>query len=124
MFKNKTEFKKSRKHQIRKRIRKKISGTKERPRVVVMRSNRYLYLQAVDDVNGVVIASASTLEKEFREKNKNCKNIEASKKLGEIAAGRFKKKKINQIVFDRGIFPYHGRVKILAESMRKSGLDF
>jgi large subunit ribosomal protein L18 len=72
----------------------------------------------------VVLASASTLEKEFREKNKNLKNIEASKILGEIAAERFKKMKIKHIVFDRGTYPYHGRVKTLAESMRKAGLNF
>lgn len=124
MYKSKTEFKKSRKQQIRKRIRKKISGTKERPRVIVTRSNRYIYVQAIDDINGVVMASASTLEKEYRIKNKNLKNMEASKKLGEIAAERFKKKKIKDIVFDRGNHPYHGRIRTLAESMRKAGLNF
>lgn len=124
MYKRKTEIKKSRKQQIRKRIRKKISGTEERPRVIVMRSNRYIYVQAVDDLNGVILASASTLEKEFRTKYKNFKNNEASKKLGEIAADRFKKNKIKDIIFDRGTYPYHGRIKTLAESMRKAGLNF
>ncbi len=124
MYKRKTEIKKSRKQQIRKRIRKKISGTEERPRVVVKRSNRYIYVQAVDDLNGVILASASTLEKEFRTKNKNFKNNEASKKLGEIAAERFKKNKIKDIIFDRGAYPYHGRIKTLADSMRKAGLNF
>lgn len=124
MYKRKTEIKKSRKQQIRKRIRKKLSGTEERPRVIVKRSNRYLYVQAVDDLNGVILASASTLEKEFRTKYKNFKNDEASKKLGEIAADRFKKNKIKDIIFDRGTYPYHGRIKTLAESMRKAGLNF
>lgn len=124
MYKRKTEIKKSRKQQIRKRIRKKLSGTEERPRVIVKRSNRYIYVQAVDDLNGVILASASTLEKEFRTKYKNFKNNEASKKLGEIAADRFKNNKIKDIIFDRGTYPYHGRIKTLAESMRKAGLNF
>ena len=124
MYKKKTQLKKERKKNIRKRIRQKLNGTSERPRVVVTRSNRYLYVQAVDDNSGKVLASASTLEKDFREKNQNYKNIEASKKLGEIAAERFKKEKIKNIVFDRGACPYHGRIKTLAESMRKSGLNF
>jgi large subunit ribosomal protein L18 len=124
VYKRKTEIKKSRKQQIRKRIRKKLSGTEERPRVIVKRSNRYIYVQAVDDLNGVILASASTLEKEFRTKYKNFKNNEASKKLGEIAADRFKNNKIKDIIFDRGTYPYHGRIKTLAESMRKAGLNF
>jgi large subunit ribosomal protein L18 len=109
---------------IRKRIRKKISGTPERPRVLVTRSNRYLYVQAIDDQNGRVLSTSSTLEKAFRDKHKNYKNQEASKLLGEIVAERLKKKKIKSVVFDRGIYPYHGRVKILADAMRKGGLVF
>jgi len=124
VFKNKVLLKHKAKSKIRKRIRKKISGTAERPRVLVVRSNRYLYVQAIDDINGVVLSSASTLEKEFKEKNKNFKNMDASKALGELISKRLKKKKIESIVFDRGIFPYHGRIKNLADAMRKGGLTF
>lgn len=124
MYKNNVEIKKTAKQRIRKRIRKKISGTLEKPRVMVTRSNRYIYVQAIDDDAGKVLASASTLEKEFKEKNKNTKNTKASQLLGEIVAKRLKKAKIEQIVFDRGIYPYHGRIKNLAEAMRKGGLVF
>jgi large subunit ribosomal protein L18 len=124
VFKNKVDIKQRAKSRIRKRIRKKISGTSERPRVLVFRSNRYMYVQAIDDLNGVVLSSASTLEKEFKEKNKSFKNLEASKALGELFSKRLKKQKIDTIVFDRGVFPYHGRIKNLAEAMRKGGLTF
>ena len=124
MHKSKVEVKRVAKQRIRKRIRKKISGTEDCPRVLIYKSNRYLYLQAVDDVNGAVLASACTLEKEFKEKKKNTKNLEASKLLGDMIAKRLKKKKIEAIVFDRGVYPYHGRVKMLAEAMREGGLKF
>ncbi len=124
MYKDKVELKKRSKDRIRKRIRKKIKGTSLRPRVYVFKSNRYLYTQAIDDEQGKVIVSASTLEKEFRNQQENYKNTEASKVLGEILAKRLQKKKISKIVFDRGAYPYHGRVKALAEAMRKGGLSF
>lgn len=123
MYKNKAYKKKIAKQRIRKRVRKKIQGTSDKPRLHVSRSNKYIYVQAVDDFNGTVLASASTLEKDFREKNEN-KNIKASKTLGKIVAERLKKKKIKEIVFDRGHYPYQGRIKALAESMRQSGIKF
>jgi len=124
MYKDKVQLKLRAKNQIRKRIRKKIKGTPERPRVFIFKSNRYMYIQVIDDDNGAILESASTLEKSFREKNKNTKNLEASKALGGILAKKLKKKKIGRIVFDRGIYPYHGRIKSLAEAMRKEGLTF
>lgn len=124
MLKNKVDLKKVAKQRIRKRIRKKIGGTEDRPRVYIYKSNRYIYLQAVNDVDGAVLASACTLEKEFKDKKKNTKNLEASKLLGDMIAKRLKKKKIKTVVFDRGIYPYHGRVKMLAEAMREGGLKF
>ena len=124
MHKNKVDLKKVAAQRIRKRIRKKINGTENRPRVHIHKSNQYIYLQAVDDIKGEVIASASTLEKEFKNKKKNTKNLEASKLLGELIAKRLGQKKIKTIVFDRGIYPYHGRVKILADAMREGGLKF
>jgi len=124
VYKTNVALKKKAKDRIRKRIRKKISGSQDRPRVHMTRSNRYLYLQAIDDGSGRILAAASTLEKDFQTKNKNTKNTDASQKLGEIFAQRLKKKKVESIVFDRGVSLYHGRVKTLAEAMRKGGLNF
>jgi large subunit ribosomal protein L18 len=124
VLKSKTEIKKIRKQRIRKRIRKKLQGTPERPRVLVVKSNRYIYAQVIDDISGRVITSASTLEKDFREKAKNFKNKEACALLGAVLAKRLKEKNITRIVLDRGIYPYHGRVKALAEALRAEGLAF
>jgi len=124
VLKSKSEIKKLRKQRIRKRIRKKLRGTPDRPRVLVVKSNRYIYAQVIDDLSGRVITSASTLEKEFREKAKNFKNKEACALLGAVLARRLKEKNINSIVLDRGLYPYHGRVKVLAEALRAEGLAF
>jgi large subunit ribosomal protein L18 len=109
---------------IRQRIRKTVRGTADRPRVHVFKSNRYIYTQAVNDETGTILAAASTLEKDFRTGVKNTKNMSSCEKLGEIMAQRLREKKIEKIVFDRGISPYHGRIKALAEAMRKGGLTF
>lgn len=124
MYKDKVIQKKNAKERIRKRIRKKIRGTSDKPRVHVFKSNRYVYVQVINDEVGQILTSASTLEKEFKEKNKNTKNVEACQVLGEMLAKRLKAEKIKLVVFDRGIFPYHGRIKALAEAMRKEGLTF
>jgi large subunit ribosomal protein L18 len=124
VYNKKTLLKTEARTRIRKRIRKKINGTADRPRVYIYKSNRYIYSQAIDDDSGSVLAAASSVEKEFREKKKKSKNIDASVAVGEMIAKRLKKKKIKQVVFDRGIYPYHGRVKALAEAIRKEGLIF
>jgi large subunit ribosomal protein L18 len=124
VLKDKITIKKETKIRIRRRIRKVIRGTSERPRIYVFKSNRYIYTQAVNDDNGRVLASACTLEKTFRDNNKNYKNIASCEKLGEILALRLKEKNIKKVVFDRGVYPYHGRIKALAEAMRKGGLVF
>lgn len=124
MLKDKALIKKERKQRIRKRIRKKIKGTLERPRVFVFKSNRYIYVQAINDLDGTVIASASSLEKDFRDSGKSTKNKETCQLLGERLAQRLKEKNITKIVFDRGIYPYHGRIKVLAETLRQNGLSF
>jgi len=124
VHKDNVTLKKRAKSRIRKRVRKKISGTPERPRAFVYKSNRHLYVQVIDDVNGRVLATASTLEKEYKENNKSTKNMEASKKLGELVASKLKNVKIKAVVFDRGIYPYHGRVKTLADAIRKGGITF
>lgn len=124
MHKGKPEIKSKVKARIRQRIRKKIRGTSERPRVFVFKSNCYVYAQVINDEQGAVIAAASTQEKTFKEKNKNTKNKGACEALGRMLAGRLKEKKVDRIVFDRGIYPYHGRIKMLADAMRKEGLVF
>ncbi|HRD02233.1 MAG TPA: 50S ribosomal protein L18 [Candidatus Saccharicenans sp.] len=124
MLKSKSEVKKIRKERIRKRVRKQIKGVPSRPRLIVIRSNRYIYVQVVDDLSGRILTSASTLEKEFREKARNTKNKEASQLLGSVLAKRLKEKSLETIVFDRGIYPYHGRIKALAEALRAEGISF
>jgi len=124
VHKNKSKLKKKINARVRKRIRAKVFGTAERPRVFVFKSNRYIYVQAINDESGTVLATACTLEKAFKEKNKNFKNNEASENLGKLLALRLKEKKIEKIVFDRGTYPYHGRVKTLADALRKGGLVF
>ena len=103
------------------RVRAKISGTPERPRLNVFRSNANIYAQIIDDVNGVTLASASTLEKDFEGA---AGNAEAAKKVGLKIAERAKDKGITEVVFDRGGYIYHGRVAALAEGAREGGLEF
>jgi len=124
VHKDKVLLKKKAKERIRKRIRKKIRGTSERPRIYVFKSNRYIYTQVINDDDGQVMISASTSGKEFKEKSKNYKNVKASQALGAILAKKLKQKKIKKIVFDRGIYPYHGRIKALADAIRKEGIIF
>ena len=104
------------------RIRENISGTSERPRWCVFRSNANIEAQIIDDVKGVTLVSASSLEKELNLKNGG--NIEAAKVIGTEIAKRAKKAKIKAVVFDRGGYLYHGRVKALAEAAREGGLEF
>ena len=103
------------------RVRGKISGTPERPRLNVFRSNANIYAQIIDDVNGVTLVSANTLEKDFEGAAGNC---EAAKKVGAVLAERAKAKGIEVVVFDRGGYIYHGRVAALAEGAREAGLKF
>ena len=103
------------------RVRGKISGTAERPRLNVFRSNANIYAQIIDDVNGVTLVSANTLEKGFEGATGNA---EAAKKVGTVLAERAKAKGIEEVVFDRGGYVYHGRVAALAEGAREGGLDF
>ena len=104
-----------------KRVRSKISGTPERPRLNVFRSGTNIYAQIIDDVAGATLVSASSLEKGFEGKGGN---IEAAKKVGQMVAERAKAKGIENVVFDRGEYLYHGRVQALAEGAREGGLVF
>ena len=117
---NKTDrkFERTRRHV---RVRTKISGTPERPRLCVYRSNSNIYVQVIDDVNGKTLAQASTLDKEVKTKYAN---KQAAKEVGTLIAKRALDKKIETVVFDRGGYIYHGIVKELAEAAREGGLKF
>ena len=104
------------------RIRKKISGTSERPRLVVYRSNKHFFLQAIDDLAGKTVVSASTLEKGLKEKLKG-NNITVAGQVAVVLSERAKEKGINAMVFDRNGYAYHGRIKKIAESMRENGIQ-
>ena len=112
------KFERTRRHI---RVRRKISGTAERPRLCVYRSNTNIYAQVIDDVAGKTLVSASTLEKEVKTKKAN---KEAAKEIGSLIAKRAKEAKISNVVFDRGGYIYHGVVKELAEAAREGGLEF
>lgn len=103
------------------RVRRKISGTAECPRLCVYRSNSNIFAQIIDDVKGVTLVSASTLDKEVKTKHSN---IEAAKEVGTLIAKRAIEKNIKEVVYDRGGYIYHGVVKELAESARQAGLKF
>ena len=103
------------------RIRNKISGTPERPRLNVFRSGKHIYAQIIDDINGVTLVSASTMDKDF---DGYGGNKEAAKNIGKTIAERAAQKNITEVVFDRGGYVYHGRVLELAEGAREGGLKF
>ena len=103
------------------RVRKKISGTSSRPRLNVFRSSKHIYAQIIDDVAGVTLVSASSMEKDFSGYGGN---KEAAKKVGQLIGKRAMEKGISEVVFDRGGYLYHGRVAELADGARESGLTF
>ncbi|MEA1965445.1 MAG: 50S ribosomal protein L18 [Candidatus Aerophobetes bacterium] len=104
----------------RKRIRRKIFGTEDKPRLSVYKSNRYLYAQLINDERGETLASVSSVKEE-----RFCaKDLKIAEKLGKELAKKAKDKGINQLVFDRSGYPYYGRIKALAENLRKEGLKF
>lgn len=106
------------------RVRKNIFGTPEKPRLCVFRSNKNISCQIVDDVNGVTLAAASSLDKELKADVAYGGNKEAAKKVGEAIAKRAAEKGISEVAFDRGGYIYHGRVKELADGAREGGLKF
>ena len=104
------------------RVRAKVSGTNETPRLNVFRSNSNIFAQIIDDEKRITLVSASSIDKEL--KLENGSNVEAAKKVGELLAKRAKKAKITKVTFDRGGYLYHGRVKALADAARENGLEF
>ena len=115
---------------IKNRIRKKIAGTPERPRLAVFRSQTHIYAQVIDDEAGKTLCSASSLDKDFQGKASKGKaakrgaNLDAAKAIGSLIASRAKDKGVETVVFDRGGFHYHGRIKALADAAREGGLKF
>ncbi len=106
------------------RMRNRFSGTAQRPRLAVFRSNNHMYAQIIDDTVGNTLAAASTVEKEVRAELKYTDNVEAAAYLGKVIAKRALDKGITEVVFDRGGFLYHGKIKALAEAAREAGLVF
>lgn len=106
----------------KRRIRAKVEGTSERPRMAVFRSNRHLYVQLVDDLKGHTLVSASTLEAELKDKASG--NVEGAKTIGDLVAKRALAKNISEVVFDRSGYIYHGKLKAVADAAREGGLKF
>ncbi|MFP3156436.1 50S ribosomal protein L18 [Lachnospiraceae bacterium ZAX-1] len=107
-----------------KRIRNRFSGTPQRPRLAVFRSNNHMYAQIIDDTVGNTLVSACTLQKEVNEGLEKTNNVEAATRLGDVIAKRALEKGITTVVYDRGGFIYQGKVKALADAARSAGLDF
>ncbi|GGG07164.1 50S ribosomal protein L18 [Paenibacillus abyssi] len=105
------------------RVRKKITGTTQRPRLSVFRSSKHIYVQLIDDVQGVTLAAASTQDKALTDIG-NGGNVEAARKVGTLIAERAKAKGVSKVVFDRGGYLYHGRIQALADAAREAGLEF
>jgi large subunit ribosomal protein L18 len=106
------------------RIRKNLSGTNSRPRLSVFRSARHIYAQIIDDLQGVTLVAAGSLSPEIKDKLGGLKKIDAAREVGKLLADKAKSKGIEQVVFDRNGFLYHGRIKSLADSCREHGLVF
>ena len=106
------------------RMRNHLAGTAQRPRLAVFRSNNHMYAQIIDDTVGNTLVSASTLDKEVKADLEKTNNVEAAAKLGTVIAKKALDKGISTVVFDRGGYLYHGRVKALAEAARENGLEF
>ena len=106
------------------KVRNRLSGTAERPRLAVFRSNNHMYAQIIDDTVGNTLVSASTLQKDVKAELEKTNNVEAAAKLGEVIAKKALDKGITTVIFDRGGFIYQGKIKALADAAREAGLDF
>lgn len=122
-----SNFSKQRRHRRKRaqmRARKKLHGTAERPRLAVFRSTKHIYAQAINDEGSSTLAHASSVDKGYRAGHSGGGNVAAAKEVGKLIAERLKEKGIENVVFDRGGFRYHGRVKALADAVREAGLKF
>jgi len=105
-------------------VRKKVFGTGERPRLSVCRTSKHIYAQVIDDLQGKTLCAVSTMLPEFRKNAKQCGNVKSARAVGKKLAELAQAKGIKTVIFDRGCFMYHGRIKALAEEARKAGLQF
>jgi large subunit ribosomal protein L18 len=121
---NLTQEKRAKLYRRHLRVRRKVSGTPERPRLAIHRTLKHMYVQLIDDVSGKTIAAVSTLTPGLREKVKEASNMTASKLVGTEIANRAKAAGVTKVVFDRGGYLYHGRVKAVADAARAAGLQF
>ncbi len=120
MANSKTEMEKIRK----KRIRRSLKVSSDRPRLTVFRSNKHIYAQIIDDINQKTLASASTVSKELKDKVKKTSDLTAAQEVGKLIGKLAKEAKIEQVAFDRGSYLYHGKIKALADAAREAGLKF
>ena len=121
---DKAKRKRDRRHRAHRRVRRTVQGTAERPRLAVFKSLKYTYAQVIDDLKGETVAQASSSEKDIQKAAKDGKRMDAARLVGEAVAERAKKVGVEQVVFDRGGYIYHGRVRQVAEGARKKGLQF
>jgi large subunit ribosomal protein L18 len=117
-------IKKIKRQRVRRALKATLRGTPEKPRMIMVKSNKYLYTQVIDDASHQVLLTASTLEKDLKAKLKSAKNKDAAKLLGETIAERLKEKKIETVVFDRNVYAFAGRVKIFTDAAREKGIRF
>jgi len=120
----KSEARVEARQRVRVRIRHKLRGSSERPRLAVFKSGRHIYAQVIDDATGRTLAHASTLDAGVRKEAKTSANVAGAKDVGKLVAERAKQKGVARVVFDRGGYIYHGKVKALAEAAREGGLEF
>lgn len=121
---DKAKRKRDRRHRAHRRVRRAVSGTLERPRLAVFKSLKYTYAQLIDDLEGRTLAQASSAESGIQAATKDGKRLDAARLVGEAIAERAKKAGVEKVVFDRGGYIYHGRVRQVAEGARKKGLQF
>ena len=120
----KSEARVEARRQVRVRIRRKVKGSAERPRLAVFKSGRHIYAQVIDDANGSTLAHASSLDAGLKKEEKNGANVGTAKRVGKLVADRAREKGIARVVFDRGGYVYHGNIKVLADAAREKGLQF
>jgi large subunit ribosomal protein L18 len=120
----KTEKRVEARRRVRVRIRYRLKGSGERPRLAVFKSGRHIYAQVIDDASGKTIAQASSLDPGLKKEGKAGANVGTAKRVGKLVADRAKEKGIARVVFDRGGYVYHGKVKALADAAREGGLEF
>src|SRR5512142_2854519 len=109
---------------VRVRIREKVKGSAERPRLAVFKSGKHIYAQVIDDATGRTVAAASSLDEHLKKQGKTGANVKTAERVGELVAARAKEKGVGKVVFDRGGYIYHGKVRALADAARKGGLEF